>query len=371
MSSQKIGKIEAICLMLVITINEIVLNVPNIMILLSGSSTWLNAIYISLIAIGFSFLLCKLLAPFPNKDLLDISSYVGGKYLKIFVGSLFLIFFLFLAAISVRYLTSSIKIIYFNSSPIVFLLLFLILPAVIVNKLGLKSISGVNLTFIFIVIASLLFLLASSAKHFSFERLFPILGNGFNKTFILGITNIFAFTELAFLYFLPLLLKDSSDTKFVAISSTIISAIFLVLSITALLLAFSIVIKNDEMLSIYILTRRIKFGHFLERVDAVFIFIWLVSLLSSLCLTFFYILRIFQKLTKVEDIKVLSSTLGIIILATALLIKDYSQIKFLGSVIYRYSFIGLVFGVGLIVLIIANIKHKKKIKELEWKLNIF
>lgn len=360
MTLEKIGKLEAISLILIITINEIVLNVTNIVILATSSSAILNIIYVSILAIVFTFIICKLFKPFGNKNILDISEYLGGKILKIFVGILFILFFLAITGLSARYLSNNLKIIYFNDSPLVYLLLFFLLPAILLNKLGLKSISGVNLVFIFVVVISLLFLLISSSNNFDFHRVFPILGKGFYQTFIMGSTNIFAFSGLIYLYFMPSLLKDSKDFKKVSILSIILSSICLIFSVISILLTFPAATRTDESLSIYLLTRMLKFGNFLERLDAIFIFAWFVSLLSFLSLNFFYILGIFKEITNIENIKVLPSPLAFIVLSVSLTIKNYAEIKFWGNYIYKYSLLLLVFVIGFMILILANLKYKNK-----------
>ena len=139
MDAQKIGKFEAICLVLIIIVNEIVLNIPNLIIYTTGSSAILNVVFISIIAISFSFFLSKLFQSFLGMDIIDIGEFVGGKYLKIVTGALFLAFLIFLSSIGIRYLTNCIKIIYYNSSPFLFILLFFIVPAIIISKNRFKS----------------------------------------------------------------------------------------------------------------------------------------------------------------------------------------------------------------------------------------
>lgn len=362
MKAEKIGKIEAIALMVIIIINVVVLNIPNIIMLSAGSGAIINVMYIGVLGVLFSILVSKLYDKFDGKDIIDISEYVGGKILKTFVCICFLVFIIVLAIIAVRYLSRSIKIIYFNKSPFIYILLFFVVPAVIMNKLGIKAVSGVNMVFIFIVIVSLLILLISSYENFTLSKMFPILGNGFNEVFILGATNIFAFANFIFLFLIPSLLKKTSDLKPVALFSSIISAIILIFCIATFILTLPAVTESEEMLSIYLLTRMVGFGNFLERLDAIFIFSWIITLLSCLSIGVFFILRILSKMLNLKDEKVLASPIGLIILGGCLLIKNYSQIKFIGDYVYRYGFITLVFGIGLGVLVVANLKLKKEKK---------
>ena len=358
MRNEKLGSLEAICLMLIIIVNAIVLNIPNLIILSVGTSAIINVIYIGLIAIIITLLLSKLFSNFPGKDILDVSQFLGGKFLKNIIAIPFILLFLLLSIIAVYYLSRSIKIIYFNNSPFSYIVLFFIVPAVFINKIGFKAISGINIIIIPIVFVSLFFLFITSYENFSFDKIFPILGNGFKETFLIGSSNIFSFTNIIFLLFLPSLLKNFRSFKNVSIISIIISAFILVFTITTLILTLPIVTESDEMLSIYLLTRMVSFGNFLERLDAFFIFSWILTLLSSLSITIFYIIQILKKILNLQDEKILAGP-GFIILGGTLLIRNYAQIKFLGNYIYRYGFIILVFGIAIPVLILANIKFRK------------
>lgn len=359
MTVEKIGKIEAISLILVVVLNEIILNVPTTIILSTNSGTTLNLFFITALAIIFTLIVCKLFEPFSGKDILDVSEYVGGKILKTIIGFLFILFFIIISSLSVRYLSNSIKVIYFANSPLVFLLLFLLIPALFINKYGLKAISGVNLIFMPIFLISFIFLMISSFNHSAVERIFPILGNNFSSTFLAGSTNIYAFTGLAHLYFMPALLKDAKDFKKVSIISIVISAFFLIVSTLSLIMTFPTITSTDETLSVYLLTRLVEIGHFLKRLDALFVFIWVIALISLISFAFFYILQIFKKISKIEDSKTLIWPLGLIVLGNCLVFRNLSDLKFFARVIYKYSTLVLVFGIAFAVLVIANIKYKK------------
>lgn len=359
-SLQKIGKIEAIALLVMITINQIIFNLPNTIISSTGSSAWLNVIVISIVAILFCLLICKLFKQFPTQDIVDISEYLGGKPLKTTIGILYILFFTFIAGVFLRYLASSLKLIYFEKSPIVFLLLLFLIPVVLTVRLGIKPLSQVNLIFTPIVLLSMLIILFSTAKDFVPERIFPILGFGADKTFLIGLNNIFTFSAFAYLYFLIPMLKDPKDFKKISIISTIISAIYLFLSVVCLLMMFPFISFSDEMLSVYLLTRLIEFGKFFQRVDAIFIFIWILSAFSFLSITTEFINRIFKKLTKIKNHTEITYSICAIIFSIALAFKDISDLKYIQNVLLKYIVILLVFVISVIVLILANLKHKKE-----------
>lgn len=255
---EKIGKIEAIGLLITIMVNQIIFNLPSIIILSTSTGAWINAIYIGVLAVLFVLLICKLFKPFVNKDIIDISEYVGGKTLKIIMCILFMVFFLLIASAYVRYFANSLKLIYFHSTPIIFLLLVMIIGPVIINKIGLKAISGVNIIFVPLIVVGIVILLLSTSQDFVPERLFPILGNGIDSVFLSGTTNIYAFLGLAYLYFFPAFLKEPKDFKKISIISITFSGIYLFLSVLSLLMSFSFVVLVNEFFSIYLLTRMVE-----------------------------------------------------------------------------------------------------------------
>ena len=358
-SIQKIGKIEAIALMVTIMINQIILNMPTIIISTSGTSSVINTIYITILALIFIHIINRLFKPFPNNDLVDISEYVGGKTLKIIIGILYITFFLLFSTLLFRYFVNNLKLIYFNDISMVLLLILFLLPPIVLNKIGLKSISSTNLIFIPISIISLVILLLAIYSDFIPERIFPILGYGVNNTFFSGAFNIFSFSVVGYLYFLPPILKSAKDFRSISIISIIISGICLVFSVMSILMSLAGITVTDEMFTIYLLTRLVKSGKFLQRIDAVFIFLWIISLFSLLSFTFYYVLTIFKKITKIKNPNELTYALSAIVFASSLIPENISNIKYWARVIYKYFNVSLVFGISLIILIIANTKLKK------------
>ena len=357
---QKIGKFEAIALIVMISMNQIFLNLSNIVIVNTGSSAWINVIIISIVAILFCLLISKLFKPFPAHDIVDISEYLGKKILKTIVGILYILFFIFISSVILRYLTNSLKLIYFEKSPLTFLLILFLIPVVFAVRLGIKPISRVNLIFIPIVLISMLIILFSTSKDFVPQRIFPILGFGANETFLIGLNNIFTFSAFAYLYFLIPLLKNPDDFKKVALSSIIISAIYIFLSIICLIMMFPFIAFTDEMLSIYLLTRLIEFGKFFQRVDAIFILIWILSAFSFLSITIEFANRILKKLLNLKTHKEMAYSICAIIFSLALAFANFSTIKFIQNELLRYFVIALVFIISLIILVLANLKLKKE-----------
>ena len=109
MNIHKIGTLEAICLICIVITNHIIINIPETIIQSTGPSAWLNVVFISLVAIGFTFLICKLFKKFPGKDILDLSEFIGGKWLKAIIGISFIALFSIVSGTLLMYFCSRTK----------------------------------------------------------------------------------------------------------------------------------------------------------------------------------------------------------------------------------------------------------------------
>lgn len=75
-------KFEAISLILIVMINKLILNVPYYVVSIVGSGSPLNLIFIGIIDFLVVLLLLKLFEHFSNFDIIDISKYLGRKFIK-------------------------------------------------------------------------------------------------------------------------------------------------------------------------------------------------------------------------------------------------------------------------------------------------
>ena len=369
MNLSKLENLEAIALIGIIMINKIILNFQKSIISSTGSSAWLNTIYICIIAILFTYLIVRLFKNFPDLDILDISNYLGGKFLKVIIGIMYIMLFIVISVLLIRNFSESLKIIYFNSSPIVFLIAFFVVSSCIANKYGIKVIAKVNLILAPIIFISIILILFASAKGFIFQRLLPILGYGFNETFFSGLTNIFGFSGLAYIFFLQPFLKSYKDFKKVSIISFIISSIYLFLSVICLLLVFSFVTNSNESISIYLLTRMVRNGDFIQRANAIFVLIWTLSVLSYSSITLYFMLHVTKKLTNIENTNPINYCYGSLILSSSLLIANIAQYTAFTETILKYGTIIFIFFINIPVLIFANIKHLIYTKRKQSKLS--
>lgn len=346
--TNKLGGIEAIFLVLTITVNHIITNLPKDLIEQTGTSTLLNLVYLTIIILGIVFLISKLLKNFPNQDIVDIAEFLGGKILKNIIGILFIVYFFVSSSTFLRSFCESIKLIYFQRTPVLIVIILFLIGVVLCNRHGLNSIVRANLIILPVVLFSIMFIFFANIENFNVQRAFPLLGNGINATFCSGLSNLFAFSGLAILYFLPPHLQDTKQFKTVAITSMILSAIWLLFSIATLLFIFPFTVTSEEIMPLYLAGRFVEFGRFFQRLDAIFLMTWIISITSYLSIIVAMIVSIFKKLTNFKYSYIVVYASAIIMLILSFLPKNYNQIHFLENTVYKYMVLILVFGVRTI-----------------------
>ncbi len=278
---------------------------------------------------------------------------------------IFYIFLLILVPMFViKNFSETLQLIYFKSSPLIYIVLFFIISSTIANKFSIKVLAKVNLMIIPIVFISILVILLSSIKNFTPQRIFPILGYGVNETFFMGLSNLFSFSGICYLLFLNPFLNKTTEFKKISIISMIISGIYLFLSVTCILLSLTFTFKSGESFSLYLLTRNLEFGRFIQRIDAVFILIWIISTVSYISIAVYFCIYIFKKLTKICDSSSINYTINLLILSLIILPSNIATLNNIIGKVFKISTLILIFGFSTLVLILANLKlnfiNKKK-----------
>lgn len=359
MSVSKISLVEAVALILIITINRLCVNMPQAILTSCGSSAILNIIYVSIIAIILTLLIVKLFKRFSNSDIIDVSEFLGGKFFKNLIGIILFAYIIFICATLLRDFVETIHIIYYTDTPILYLIGFFIIVCAIANLFGGKSIVKTNVILSVIMVISLLISFLSVVPNITVERALPILGYGAYNTFFTGISNLYAFNGLLVLYLVPPMLKDKKDFKKASLIAVSIAGVLLILATASILFAFSFSTIIEKISPLYMLLSNNVFGRYLQHPESVFVFTWILGFMTYVNICCMLLVGILKKLTNVKNSKPFVIPVCIIILIVAMLPNSIMQLREIGSSVSKYFATPLTFIVLPIILVFANSKHKK------------
>lgn len=357
-TTAKIGSIEAIALVCIGILNNTILYLHKSIFDVCNSSALLNIIYICLLCFIFGIIISKFFKKFPDKDIIDISELIGGKTLKYITSILYILFFLLICSMLLRNFSEGIKVTYFLRSPVYIIVLAFLLIPFLANIFGPSAIVRCNLIVTPIMVISFIITFISVGPGFTFQRIFPILGNGINETFFIGASNIFALSGICILFFLPPMLKDTSKFKHITLISIFTSGILLTFSIGSLLLSLPFIFNISELSPVYLLIRSANLGTFLQNPEAIFILIWILSFMSFLSVFTMLIIYIIRKFTKHYNPYIYSFVVITVLFILSMIPKNLAILNILESSIYKSFSILLVYIYSFIILLIGFLKAK-------------
>lgn len=360
MSNEKITFKEAIMLIVTILVSHTMLSFPRIILERCNSSILINVAYVTSIALLVTLLICKLFKKFPGSDLLDISHYLGGTIFKNIIGIIFISYFIISSSILLRNFCEGLMVLSYPLTNVMYIIALFIVAIVISNRIGFHATIKTNSIILPIMLVSIFFLFLANMENFNIQRIFPLLGNGFYDTFILGLTNLCAFGGISFLYFLPPLLKEPDKFKKISLTAILLSGIYLIICVAIILFAFAFFIKVDEIMPLFSVARYIEFGSFFQRLESIFLLIWVFGFASYISIACKFSMHIFQKITNLKNILPLTTIFGFLIFGIALLPKNYANTIFFESYIYPILVISIIFILGISILLLASYKKRKK-----------
>lgn len=358
MENSKLENLEAIAFFVILSINGMILSTSQVLVNTCASSSLFNVLLITLIALIITFILCLLSKPFLGKSLLDISEFLGGKTLKIVIGLIFVTYFTFRASLYLKKISDCLQIVYYPMTNIIFIAALFCIAAGIVATLKNYSVFKSAVLIFPILLVTIILVFVGNSKNFNFENIYPLLGNGIKTTFLTGISNIFSFTGLIYLLFLPSKLKNPEKITKISIISVILSAVFLLFSCASIMFLFDEQFSNTELLPLYVSVRSIEFGTFFQRLDSVFLFLCVLGFICVLSLNTYIVIDILKDITCVSDNKPFIFSYLLTIFGIVLCIKLNSTLEFLEGNISKVFFIILAIIVPFVLLLSANIKKK-------------
>lgn len=358
MDSKKIGNSQAIAIIVTMTVSQLILNILYNIVSQSKTAAIINIIYIGIIVTIVSYIIVRLLSKFPTFDILDISDYLYGKIFKTIIGFLFLAYFLFFTAMLLYNFSCALQIIYFPSTKISYIILFLLLIAVLASVLKNNAIYKNGIVVLFFTIVSIILLFIFNINNIDVTNIFPILGNGFYSTFFIGLGNIYAFQGILYLFFLPSKLNSPKELNKIVFISCSISILFAIFAVGNIILSDKIIIDTYKLIPLYTVARKISFGNFFRRTESLFLTIWIASFEQYLGITIKNCCNMCIKISNIKEKNIITAVLAFIMFLVTLIPRNYTDSLCFTNTIYKYSF--FILTVFSILIIICAISKKNK-----------
>jgi len=352
------GKWEAVTVLINVICTKVFLNFPRKVAEDAGTAGWLMTIYVSILAFSAFFIISRLYARFEGKDLIDLGEHIGGSIGRILVGSIVISFLIYMASMYLREFGENMKVISLTASPLSFVIMFFAVGMVIAAYVGLEAIVRFQAIAVPIIATGFLIIIIAVLPIADFKNVTPILGTGAYDIFVSGFFRISIFSELLILFLLIPFLRTHDNFIKTGYTALGISSFFLITSAVVVLAVIDYPVTIESFLPIHRIATLINYGRFFQRIESVFVLIWVGAGLLYLSTAFFFIVYTFKKTFKLEYYKPLILPFAVLVYNLSFLPPNLMTAIQLETQYFRTWSWLVTFGMTIILLVMARFIKK-------------
>ena len=358
-------KKEIACTFINIIIVKMFFTYPRIMVTNSGNAAWMQMLYVSLVCFGIFLIVDFLNRNNEMENIFDISEKVGGKILRIIIGSVILLVLLTNLSENIRIFPESIRTVILPNTPTKFIM-FLFIGAISIGAyMGIYSICRIHSLFIPIIGLVMIFFFLVLLPDIDLNNIFPLSGTGVYNVFVKGLRGISVFSDMMIIYIILPFCKNRRDIKTSISYSFLISGIAAAVMLLIYVLVYPYPISREFILPAYQLARIAKIGSYFQRFEAFFEFAWSIAMMLYAA---FYLFVICYTFTETFKTKYYTEVImPIVLLSAGLGFVPMNFVTFLGDaeiaarIVYPILFL-IPAGVGVIYSIKLKRRERRKKK---------
>lgn len=358
-------KISAIQLSFILIANRVgimTVFLPSIWATQNSRDTWISSLLSGLVGMAITYVIVTLAKRHSKQTLIQICITLFGKWIGGFLSILYLSYFLNLSFIIMRELAEILNTALMPETPIQVFIIYVILAMAFSVNRGLEAIARTFMIITPISVVSLLIILILLTNEFHLELLKPIAENGWVPIIMGSIVPASLFGEVILVPMLFPYVEDQDKVLPYSMFAILIGTLLLIALNVAVMSIFGPVEATNLTLPVYSLVRMISIGHFLERIEAIMVAIWIGLLFLKICI-FLYV----GVLGTGQWLRLKRTKFLIIPFSGAVLILSYTSFKNLSEFKYfitpqhfgAYSLM-LEFFIPCILLVISFYQRRKR-----------
>ncbi|WP_162341885.1 GerAB/ArcD/ProY family transporter [Paenibacillus paridis] len=305
-------------LVIFFTIGTSILITPAGLALEAKQDGWLAAI-LGVGLNGLTVLICIQLGKRHNdKTLIEMCHAAFGKWAGNVLGICFVLFFYLLAALMVGDLGYFLTTQNLPETPIEVLQIMFVVIIVFAVRAGLVVYSRAAQVFFPILICFFCLLILPILPKISINNFEPMLEYGFMPVVKAG----FSFSGLQEMIVLLMLypyVKKPASSNGGFMGGMLVGGIVLIVTSMGCIGVMGASVTSNQLFPAYVLAKNISIGHFLERIEGLMIFIWIMSIVMKIVITLDASVIGLGQLLKLKDTKPFIIPLGFGIVVLALL----------------------------------------------------
>lgn len=355
-----IGYRETIALLAIALSSKVFLTCPRNLAELGLTAGWLISLVHLLVALIAVLPMLSILKAYPEHTLIEISEDLAGPIAGILVSLVQFLFFLFTSIIIMRQFTETIIVALLPTTPISIITIFLLLGIIYPCYLGIEALSRGAWLLMPFLLFGLFGVLSMILPQIHFDYIFPLWGPGLAQILKTGAIKSSMLGEILLVSVLNPYLRERKQLNTVVIGSVLIYGVLftLTMAIYEMVAPYPSAV-NQSPYPLYSLARTIYFGRFLQRVESIFIFIWIFSLLVTISSLLYGATLSLARGLKIPVYQPLLFPLVILVYSLNFLIPSFLAATMLDAeVLHNYSW-AVAFGLPALVWLMDKVKRKR------------
>ncbi|HHV64115.1 MAG TPA: endospore germination permease [Peptococcaceae bacterium] len=355
----KFGFREAFALLTIMEITKIFYTSPHVIIKELGTAAWYATLISCLTSLLFFGLVYLLLKRFPGNDLYQVFEAATGPKLGKILILIFGVYFLYYAGVNMGEFTIILKVYSKRLTPTEILTVAFLFVLIAQAYVGLEGIARTAYVFFFFIMGGLLLIILLAIPAYELDYLKPWLGYGLDKTILIGILRSSAYDEIIVLAIIINSIHGLKNFKKVGITCLIFTGLTFSICLACILAAFQYTVASEHLSGMFQLSRIIYYSRFFQRVEAIFLFIWVFASLITVSLAFYMALSSYCRAFKINNHRPLLLPFAFLAFTVASWPDNVAEVLEIHvKLIRQYSFLILYF-LPLLVLAWSLITGKK------------
>jgi spore germination protein KB len=355
----EISNRQAMLLLIATVLPTSIFSLPMFTVAEAKEDAWISVIIASIVGVIVVLNAVLLGRKFPGKALGEYCEDILGKIPGKLAGLIFIGFFLYLTAMTTREFSEFMITVFLDDMPISILLTSIIFVCALAVFQGLEAIGRLNEVLIILVIGSFLLSLLLATGELQSTRLLPVYANGLIPILKGAIHVAGRMGEVIIIAFLVPYMDRKRLAARTGLTAVFILTALFSLTVIVAISCFGAFETGRLIFPNFMVARNIIFTDVLERVESIFMLIWVFGAFSKLTICYYVTVLTTSQWLNLTNYHSLVLPIGTVIVGISLLdYLNFSElINFLGKIWSCFA-LSIELGIPVILLLVAFIRRK-------------
>ncbi|MDI3256426.1 MAG: endospore germination permease [Kyrpidia sp.] len=272
-----IGTKEARSFLAIVLSAPIALTLPQDLALTAGRAAWLSTVVALLVALAAWGLFSRIAEMAPGYSVVQMAGVWWGAPGRWAVGLVLWGYFLLITALVTRAFVETVIGTILPRTPVHVVMLLFMVVTVYMAYYGLETLSRLSQLLSRVLLMGFLLLILMDLRWMDVRYLYPLLGPGLGQVVSVGVMKSSYFSEVLVLGLMLPGLRVARDARRVARSALLVSGVLMIVMVLGYTMSFPPPSGADNPFPFYQMGRLIYLGRFVQRLEAIFDFLWVLS----------------------------------------------------------------------------------------------